>query len=105
MVPVSLGEKDFGAAKAFGAQLRADDCVRWARRVCPTCLAKSGRQRAAFELKAVTGCHLHGRSLLSSCPRCDRKLEWHVGDFFHCACGLDLRGAACERESRSQRMI
>jgi predicted DNA-binding protein (UPF0251 family)/NAD-dependent SIR2 family protein deacetylase len=59
--------------------------------ICPLCMQESDFHHYAFDLKLVSVCHLHGISLIESCPHCGEPLTWKKDFHEGCArCGGEL---------------
>jgi hypothetical protein len=63
-------------------------------KLCPECVAEQGFIEAHFDLVLMTGCPLHRRSLLSSCPGCMKPLRWFRPALLECQCGTSLRNVS-----------
>lgn len=62
-------------------------------RICPDCIQEHGYIRAEWDLKLVTACEYHQRSLVSICPQCGRPLSWFRRGMLTCRCNGDLTSA------------
>jgi hypothetical protein len=71
-------------------------------KLCPECVAEQGFIEAHFDLALMTGCPVHRRSLLSSCPGCMRPLRWFRPGLLECHCGASLRNADLPAISRAE---
>lgn len=69
------------------------------RKVCPFCLADDRRSRLVWELKAARACAIHRSRLVSTCPGCERSLQWGRSQLMHCFCGQDLSQIEPDRAS------
>lgn len=58
--------------------------------LCARCITDKGFVEAHWDLALMTGCPIHGRSLLSSCPACGHPLRWFRRGLLECHCGADL---------------
>jgi hypothetical protein len=59
-------------------------------RVCPECIAETGRVDGVFELAMSCACPKHGIRLADTCPNCRKNLTWHRWSLVHCRCGHPL---------------
>jgi hypothetical protein len=57
---------------------------------CPQCVLEKGFLEAHWDLALMIACPAHRCSLVSSCPKCDRRLRWFRRGELECACGGDL---------------
>jgi hypothetical protein len=62
-------------------------------RICPDCIEEHGFIRAEWDLKLVTACERHQRSLVSICPECGKPLSWFRLGVLVCRCNGDLASA------------
>ena len=62
-------------------------------RVCALCLAQAPYCRSHWELSLFTACHLHGVTLMDSCPWCGHHLSWNRPTVTTCKCGGNLASA------------
>lgn len=64
------------------------------RKFCPACMEEDREHPAAFDLRAVTACPIHGCRLQSRCPHCRRETRWGGSSLRRCSdCSGDLADA------------
>lgn len=80
----------------LGHRFHPESLRRQHRRWCPACLAKVPYHRAAWDLDAVNACVEHRLRLASTCPSCDRPVDWGHLDPARCKCGARLATTVCE---------
>lgn len=61
-----------------------------APKICPKCIAEEGFIEAAWDLKIMLGCPVHGISLVTHCPGCGKPLTWFRPEMTVCRCGTKL---------------
>ncbi len=59
-------------------------------KICPKCIAENGFIEAAWDLKIMLGCPIHGVSLVTHCPGCSKPLTWFRPGMAVCRCGTNL---------------
>lgn len=74
-------------------------------KICPKCIAENGFIEAAWDLKIMLGCPIHGVSLVTHCPGCSKPLTWFRPGMAVCRCGTnlatDMHQAALQPRSRA----
>ena len=78
------------ACQVLGHLLRPDQLALDHPRLCPECVAENGFIQAQFDLALMTGCPVHGKRLLSTCPKCGKRLTWFRRGLLECRCGGSL---------------
>ncbi len=91
-----------GMHKAYvnilGTNLRVREAKTADFRICPLCVADTGRHEALWHLLVVNWCPLHRIPLLTHCEQCKRPLRWgrpRVGQC-HCLADLTVQGSRKE---------
>lgn len=74
----------------LGMELHASEVRMDTLRICPVCVADTGRHEAFWHLKLVNWCPMHGVALLERCKECGQDLVWNRPAVGICKCGADL---------------
>jgi hypothetical protein len=75
------------SCRLLGHLLRPHQLVVTRPKLCPECVAEKGFIEAHFDLALMTGCAVHRKLLISSCPRCMKPLRWFRPGLLECRCG------------------
>lgn len=57
---------------------------------CPDCVVEQGFLDIFWELRMVVACPIHKRRLVSSCPRCKKRINWFRPGLLQCRCGASF---------------
>ena len=60
-------------------------------KVCPECLAETGRCESFWELSLAITCPRHQRRLIERCGQCGEQVRWSRAKACECLCGADYR--------------
>src|SRR5262249_55150946 len=62
-------------------------------KICADCVIENRFIEAHYDLAFMTGCPVHKKRLLVSCPKCGKRLCWFRRGLLECRCGADLSTA------------